>query len=293
MDEHCLFLSNFESCVNVENVTLQLLVNGSHSQTASPELTDIVMHHHSYTELFVCGSGEIFIDSQDGPVRLEAGDAAIVPTNFMHCKRHCNSEAKWLTVGFTCTRRAIKESRNLYKCLEKLTGSSTIQVWQKMPALYGMIHFITETASRQNALLPTLELAQILVWLADRQNATGNDTIVLPQSDSADSDIRRMAVLDHLINSCFMYDFPDSEVAQYLYLSERQLSRVVQKWYGNTLRRIIMEKRIVTAAQLLRQTDTPAEQIGRSVGFQSKNVFCREFQRLYGMSPTAYRKQQI
>ena len=60
-------LNKLESCVNIENVTLQLLVNSIARTSESSSLLDMVMHHHSYTELFVCGSGEIIIDSQDGP----------------------------------------------------------------------------------------------------------------------------------------------------------------------------------------------------------------------------------
>jgi AraC-like DNA-binding protein len=139
-----------------------------------------------------------------------------------------------------------------------------------------------------------MELAQILLRLAEQMPADAQ-TASQPeiQPDAADLDIRRMAVLDHLINSCFTSDFSDSEVAQHLYLSERQLSRIVQKWYGNTLRRIIIEKRIVTAAQLLQKTNTPTDQIGYLVGFQSKSVFSREFQKLYGVTPAVYRKNCV
>lgn len=287
------FLNNLESCVNVENVTLQLLVNGNTPRSSAGNLSDLVMHHHSYTELFVCGSGEIVIDSQEGPVHLGAGDAAIVPTNFMHCKRPDNSDARWLTVGFTCVRRTARDCRDLCRRFEALIGAGSILVWEGIPDLYRMMETVVEMAGRHDGMLPALELAQILIQLADLHPSANQGTSTpefLPMA--SDPDIRRMAVLDHLINSCFMNDFTDSEIAQRLYLSERQLSRIVQKWYGNTLRRIIIEKRIVTAAQLLKKTGMSTDQVGYSVGFQSKSVFCREFQRLYGMTPAAYRKAQ-
>lgn len=287
-------LNNLESCVNIENVTLQLLVNSIAPIHETGSLPDMVMHHHSYTELFVCGSGEIIIDSQDGPVRLGPGDAAIVPTNFLHGKRSGNLDAQWLTVGFCCVRRTVRDCRDLYRRFEVLTGAGSILTWRDVPGLYRMMESIMEMSRGRSSLLPAMELSQILLRLADLLPAT-TQTAIQPESpsDAADLDIRRMAVLDHLINSCFTSDFSDSEVAQHLYLSERQLSRIVQKWYGNTLRRIIIEKRIVTAAQLLQKTDTPTDQIGYLVGFQSKSVFSREFQKLYGVTPAAYRKSGI
>lgn len=285
-------LNNLESCVNVENATLQLLANCIAPSDETGSLPDLVMHHHSYTELFVCGSGEIIIDSQDGPIFLNAGDAAIVPTNFLHSKRSDNSDAKWLTVGFCCIRRNARDCRDLYRRFEVLTGAGSVLVWRSVPGLYQMMESIMERAHDRNTLLPAIELAQILLRLADLLPAAAQ-AIAPPESqpDATDLDIRRMAVLDHLINSCFTSDFSDSEVAQHLYLSERQLSRIVQKWYGNTLRRIIIEKRVVTAAQLLQKTTTTTDQIGYLVGFQSKSIFCREFQKLYGVTPAAYRKK--
>ena len=287
-------LNKLESCVNIENVTLQLLVNSIARTSESSSLLDMVMHHHSYTELFVCGSGEIIIDSQDGPIRLGSGDAAIVPTNFLHGKRADDSDAKWLTVGFCCVRRTVRDCRDLYRRFEVLTGAGTVLVWRNIPGLYRMMESIMEMCQNQSSLLPAMELAQILLRLAEQMPADAQ-TASQPeiQPDAADLDIRRMAVLDHLINSCFTSDFSDSEVAQHLYLSERQLSRIVQKWYGNTLRRIIIEKRIITAAQLLQKANTPTDQIGYLVGFQSKSVFSREFQKLYGVTPAVYRKTSI
>ena len=287
-------LNNLESCVNIENVTLQLLANGIAPPDETGSVPDLVMHHHSYTELFVCGSGEIIIDSQDGPICLRAGDAAIVPTNFLHCKRSDHSDAQWLAVGFCCVRRTVRDCRDLYQRFEVLTGAGSVLTWRDVPGLYRMMESITNMPQNQSSLLPAIELAQILLRLADLL-PTADQATIQPESppDAADLDIRRMAVLDYLINSCFTSDFSDSEVAQHLYLSERQLSRIAQKWYGNTLRRIIIEKRIVTAAQLLQKTNTPTDQIGYLVGFQSKSIFCREFQKLYGVTPAAYRKNNV
>ena len=294
MPEQFELLNSLESCVNVENVTLQLLVNSTARVSKSGSLLDMVMHHHSYTELFVCGSGKIIIDTQDGPICLSAGDAAIVPSNYLHCKRADNSDAKWLTAGFCCVRRTVRDCRDLCHKFEVLTGAGSILVWQNVPGLYRMMESIMELSTSRNSLLPALELAQILLRLTDLLPADAKTTVSLEsQPDGADLDIRRMAVLDYLINSCFTSDFNDSDVAQRLYISERQLSRIVQKWYGNTLRRIIIEKRIVTAAQLLQKTSISTDQIGYSVGFQSKSVFSREFQKLYGVTPAVYRKTSI
>lgn len=292
MEEQISLLKNLESYATVENVTLRLLVNDSIPGSAVSNLADMVMHHHSYTELFVCGGGEIFIDTETGPVHLGPGDAAIIPSQFKHNKRPSGTPAVWHTLGFICVRHPAKDCRDLYQRFDNLCQGGCVRTWRNMPALYDLVTHIIGVTSRKSDFLPALELAEVLSLMAEKKpgRLSAGETLPSFPSDSQDSDIRRMAVLDYLINSCFMTDFSDVDIARQLFISERQLSRIVQKWYGTTLRRAIVKKRIVTAEQLLRLTNQPAEKIGYTVGFQSKSTFFREFRKMYGKTPTEYRR---
>ena len=53
-----------------------------------------------------------------------------------------------------------------------------------------------------------------------------------------------------------------------------------------------MEKRLDVAAEMLRTSDMPAEKIALTVGFSSKNIFWKEFQIKYGMTPAKYRNEK-
>ena len=82
------------------------------------------------------------------------------------------------------------------------------------------------------------------------------------------------------------------EIADELYISSRQLDRIVRKRYGKTLHKVIMETRVRTAEQMLLTTDMTVERIGRAVGFSSGAGFYREFSAAYGMTPAEYRRKQ-
>jgi hypothetical protein len=46
----------------------------------------------------------------------------------------------------------------------------------------------------------------------------------------------------------------------------------------------------IIAAKYLKSTDWPVSEIGRCCGFQEMGYFASQFRKLFGMTPTAYRK---
>ena len=106
-------------------------------------------------------------------------------------------------------------------------------------------------------------------------------------------DMIRLNRLDWFINNGFMLDLTAQEIADSLFLSVRQLSRIAKNRYGKTLHQVIIEKRLATAEQLLITTDHTIESIAAAVGFGSRYSFLREFQKRYTMTPVAYRMNRL
>lgn len=117
------------------------------------------------------------------------------------------------------------------------------------------------------------------------------DSKILPDTFSQ-SDLSRIKLLEQIIATDFTEKLTADVIAEKLFISPRQLDRIAKKRYGKSVRSLIIEKRIDTAAELLRTTNMPAEKIGITVGFGSKAGFLREFTKKHGMSPVVYRKSQ-
>ena len=79
------------------------------------------------------------------------------------------------------------------------------------------------------------------------------------------------------------------DVAESLFISERQLMRITKKRYGTTFRQTLLNKRLDVAAKLLRETGDSAAEISRKVGFHSISHFYRSFDKRFGQTPNAYR----
>jgi len=84
-----------------------------------------------------------------------------------------------------------------------------------------------------------------------------------------------------------------SGLAARVHLSEKQTSRVFAEAYGKTPLAFLTMLRIEKMARLLRETDLTIEQVGRLVGWRSRNRTTEAFTQATGMTPSAYRKLRI
>ena len=105
----------------------------------------------------------------------------------------------------------------------------------------------------------------------------------------SDRDINRIASLEYIIDSQFMTSIDRQKIAEQLFISTRQLDRICKKRYDMTFRERVIHCRIISAAQMLLDTDQTAEVIAHTVGFASKTSFYKEFQKKYGITPLQYR----
>ena len=83
-----------------------------------------------------------------------------------------------------------------------------------------------------------------------------------------------------------------SRLARRAGLPARRVSMAVNRVHRQNVSQYINGYRIREACQLLRETDQPVTSILFDVGFQTKSNFNREFRRVTGMSPAAWRQKE-
>lgn len=80
-------------------------------------------------------------------------------------------------------------------------------------------------------------------------------------------------------------------IARDVALSPRHLTRIVRRLTGASVMDWLLERRMAEARRRLLETDAPIELIARAVGYRHPAHFRRQFQRLHGRAPGAWRRE--
>ena len=102
---------------------------------------------------------------------------------------------------------------------------------------------------------------------------------------------KHIGAIETFINANFRQKITLSDVANQVYLSTRQVSRILKQEYGCTLSELVNQKKLASAQMLLKNTDMKIGDIARQVNLGSENYFYSLFKKRYGVSPLKYRKQ--
>ena len=114
---------------------------------------------------------------------------------------------------------------------------------------------------------------------------------LLPSESHAGID-SRIAKAQRFIESHYDRVFTLSEVAASANISASRLAHMFKDQTGLTVLEWRDEKRMMTAAQLLRATRTPISAIAEHVGYVDAPYFSRTFKRLIGCTPRQYRSRR-
>lgn len=271
--------------VTVENVTVEVLIEEGVVSPAR-ELIGMTPHTHAYIELFACLSGRITISSERGDIALNAGDIAVISDHLRHMSRKETPGSDYRAVGMRFIRRSARNGVNLYRRLSSLCAAADGVLVRGRPSLCACVAALSDLPGQEECL-PALRLTMLLLEIAD----AGDKGAAASGNALSDRDLNRISRLDYLINSCFMTPLTAESVAEQLFVSQRQLSRIVRKRYGTSLHQAVTEKRVHVAARMLDDPSRPVADIAQAVGFGSVHSLYRAFSAYYGLSPQEYRRR--
>lgn len=111
----------------------------------------------------------------------------------------------------------------------------------------------------------------------------------IPKKD----DNRRFELIREYVNDNIDRCISCAELSKHVFLSERQLNRIVMKYTGLTTHRFITACKIVTIKKLLSNTDSKLSDIAKQTGFSSEFHLSNRFKQFTGMSPNQYRNMKM
>jgi AraC-like DNA-binding protein len=270
--------------VSIEHGDLNVLFSGE-SQTRpghriGPKVYDFWLLHH-----VLSGTGVYRVEGTE--YRLRAGHAFLIaPGRLIEYAADerdpwryrwvafagSQSEALAASAGFTAARPVADAGRSL-----------------RPAALIGRI----QRAFREGGKLAHLEAAGCLsLLMVEYGKAQAREDAPVPGPGAGGNELVQRIV--HYLSTQYAEPVSIELMAATLGFSRAYLSRVFKRHTGMTPVEFLLRLRIDHARRLLRERrELTVEQIAASVGFQDPLYFSKQFRRICGMPPTAYRESML
>ena len=246
---------------------------------------DNPVHKHSFVEICYVMEGEGTYTDNDVDYSLRAGTFFCSKPGVVHQIRS-HSGLQLLHVAFELDEQyAAAEEVEAYRrlteeaevCIYDADAAATAALWRAL--------LIPQQASQA---LPASQLP-VAAGLLLSSFASLFVSGALPQPTPARSSSHLLQQAKRYIRDNLDTDVSQSQVAGYLHLSPRHLSRLFAEGIGESYSRFIRRERISRAAYLLKQSDHSIQHIATLSGFGSVHAFTRAFTREKQQSPGRFR----
>lgn len=255
-------------------------------------------HSHEFTELFVILSGSAIHSVSDGPFPIGAGDVFVIHRPESH--------------SFGSTDKL--EIVNIMFDPETLPLPT--QYLERMPGYHALFSlepkFRSEHGFAARLRLGGKAMEAVRIRLAEMESTYSRrpvgfeaelmagfvDLVVFlareyetnPSQSAAD--LMRIADAMGLMEREYARSITLAELAEAAGLSRNHFLRIFRQATGTSPIEYLIGLRAGKAAELLRGTRMTVTEIALETGFSDGNYLSRIFRRLYGISPSAYRRFQ-
>jgi len=102
-----------------------------------------------------------------------------------------------------------------------------------------------------------------------------------------------MSMIEEYVLANIQKDMSPGDLAEYMNLSEKQISRIVMSHKGFPAKKYITRTKLNKAKELLATNDMPIKEIAASLGFSSEYYFNSVFKLHVGCPPGVFRTSMV
>jgi AraC-like DNA-binding protein len=268
----------------------------AHTPSHPHDLTE-VDHCHDFCELVIVtqGSGMHWLERSDFPVT--AGDVFLLQGQQSHYF-HDRQNLELINIMYDPDGITLPENE-----LRRMPGYCALFMLE--PSYRRRHRFASRLHLKRIALAQVEQLADEMEKEC-MEKAAGYEVALRAKllelivflsrsySTAETTEARALLRVGHVIGALendFSRDWKLDDLLTIAHMSRSNLMRVFRKATGQTPVDYLIRLRIQKAAALLRTADESITEIALGCGFSDSNYFTRQFHKLLGESPTAYRKR--
>ena len=243
----------------------------------------IKAHQHTQlTQILLLNSGSVQLQMDSEKRFLEGCWAILIPPGTVHSFRFApNTDGRVLSIADSLLEREYLNAAFIQTpdCINLNSEPEEFHhLWQLLTLLEHEFH---QVKPLKNTLIEHL-LNGILVYI-ERHHSGVRNTSQTPE----DLALQRLRLL---VNQHLKEHWKLSDYASAMNISEKTLSRLVQKAYGKSVLQLTHEYLLREAKRHLIYTQKSVEEIAYDLGFKDPGYFSRFFKRLEEQTPAQFRK---
>ena len=248
-------------------------------------------HRHPGLEIHYLLSGQCRINCGGATFQLNKDHILLIPASIYHDTVSTEPDTKRISILFKIQKSNHASSKSnaffqKYDCKAPLNAdlqnNAASHILQRMALL---LETKQQDAYRNDKLLALFGslLLELIPHIPE-----ASDIMSAEHTVKANEDIS--FEIDSFLGRNFMCNNAKSRIASDLYISPRQLQRIIQKNYGMSYRQKLSETRLEIATDLLCNTDMQIHKISEILGYSNSANFSAFIKRATGKTPSQIRK---
>ena len=241
--------------------------------------TTVALHQHDY-------EGQVHI----GPhaYELRAGDLTLTPAG-TESRYHLPRRGHHLCIHFKVTEMPCEEAHLLDLPCHLRLGAGSAPIRQRIWWITDLHRRAAHSDRRKSALALAAASAGLHELMLTLALADPQEQITDTVSSRLESALQKLI---EAVEARLKEPLAVPELAEMASLSQNYLARVFRLRYGMTIPHFILLRRIELARHLLATSKTAIKLVAHEVGLPDVQHFNKQFRRLVGTSPSAFRASQ-
>lgn len=247
-------------------------------------------HYHRGTEIHYLMKGEIRVFFEQESILVKEGQAIIIPAGVRHHLSESDSQEPFYKIVINYhidDRRAGQE----VALLQKMLLPESRMCIPISPQIQELLKLSVEEASqKQYGFLTVVQGGLIAILMLTARAAAGGREIDYTIPKKKNIFIERMEQIEQYVSENWNRRLSAEEIAHYMNLSSKQVSRIVFHCTGKSTREYLMGIKVERAKELLKNPEYSVKDVAELLGFCNEYYFNRFFKQMEGMPPGKYRK---
>ena len=283
-------VANVNAELNLCGTSIHIYSISTNSNHVNKEKT-YYQHRHPSFEIHYVRSGKYKVTCCNNSQILSETSMILIPPGIYHDVTPTEQNSIRICISFSMQNMLNSAKNAFYDAYAGTSPAFTVlngcEAQQMLLRIEQLIDDVTPDNFKNDKLLALCGslLLEIIPYIDNCKSG-----IQFPQAKQEHEDINFK--IDSFLGTHFMCNNAKSRIASDLYISPRQLQRIIQKNYGMSYRQKLAETRLQIAIDLLCNSNTPIHKISEILGYSCSANFSAFIKRSTGKTPSQIRKAQ-